>query len=75
MQRQGLLPARQAEQSKGLKLRAKSDEDQGAYGEDQGADCEVEDQQKKASESKRFGSREGNLVHRMVMRESGPNGL
>ena len=29
-------------------------------GEDQVADCEVEDQQRKASESKRFGSREGN---------------
>ena len=50
-------------------------EDQGAYGEDQGADCEVEDQQRKASESKHFGSRKGNLVHRMEMSESGPNGL
>ena len=29
-------------------------------GEDQVADCEVEDQQRKASESKRNGSREGN---------------
>ena len=53
----------------------KRGEDQGAYGEDRGADCEVEDQQRKASESKRFGRREGNLVHRMEMSESGPNGL
>ena len=44
-------------------------------GEDQVADCEVEDQQRKASESKHFGSRKGNLVHRMEMSESGPNGL
>ena len=48
MQRQGLLPARQAEQSKGLKLRAKSGEDQGAYGEDRGAKGEDEDKRRKA---------------------------
>jgi hypothetical protein len=36
MQRQGLLPARQTEQSKDLKLRAKEGEDQHAEGEDEG---------------------------------------
>ena len=36
MQRQGLLPARQTEQSKDLKLRAKKGEDQRAEGEDEG---------------------------------------
>ena len=48
MQRQGLPPARQAEQSKGLKLRVKSDEDQGAYGEDRGAKGEDEDKRRVA---------------------------
>jgi len=36
MQRQGLLPARQTERSKDLKLRAKKGEDQRAEGEDEG---------------------------------------
>ena len=56
MQRQGLLPARQTERSKDLKLRAKKGEDLRAEGEDDG---KRRDAKTKAPKAKTKASEEG----------------